>query len=73
MHMTEQRHEPVGNILIDIRDVSVNKELPRDERITEFIRQIKDPYCFKCGRFTVRASFAADGATLEDCIKGIIR
>ncbi|WP_331903614.1 DUF6870 family protein [Dysosmobacter sp.] len=37
------------------------------------MRQIKDPYCFKCGRFTVRASFAADGATLEDCIKGIIR
>ena len=73
MQMTEQRNEPVGNILIDIRDVSVNKELPRDERITEFIRQIKDPYCFKCGRFTVRASFAADGATLEDCIKGIIR
>lgn len=73
MQMTEQKIEPVGNVLIDIRDVSVSKELPRDERITEFIRQIKDPYCFKCGRFTVRASFAADGATLEDCIKGIIR
>lgn len=73
MQMTEQKIESVGNVLIDIRDVSVSKELPRDERITEFIRQIKDPYCFKCGRFTVQASFAVDGATLEDCIKGIIR
>lgn len=73
MQMTEQKIEPVGNVLIDIRDVSVNKELPRDERVAEFIRQIKDPYCFKCGRFTVQASFAVDGATLEDCIKGIIR
>ena len=68
MQMTEQRAEPASTILVDIRDVSVSKELTREERISEFIRQIKDPYCF-----TVRASFAADGATLEDCIKGIIR
>lgn len=73
MQTTEQRVAAVGNVLVDIREVSVSKELPRDERIAEFIRQIKDPYCFKCGRFTVRASFAADGAALEDCIRGIIR
>ena len=51
--------------LVDIRDVTVDKELPREERITEFVRQIKNPYRFKCGRFTVRASFAPGGATLE--------
>ena len=73
MQTTEQRAAAVGNVLVDIREVSVSKELSREERISEFIRQIKDPYCFKCGRFTVRASFAADGATLEDCSKGIIR
>ena len=73
MQTTDQRAAAVGNVLVDIREVSVSKELSREERISEFIRQIKDPYCFKCGRFTVRASFAADGATLEDCIKGIIR
>ena len=73
MQTTEQRAAAVGNVLVDIREVSVSRELSREERISEFIRQIKDPYCFKCGRFTVRASFAADGATLEDCIKGIIR
>ena len=73
MQTTEQRAAAVGNVLVDIREVSVSKELSREERISEFIRQIKDPYCFKCGRFTVQASFAADGATLEDCIKGIIR
>ena len=41
--------------LVDIRDVSVDKNLTREERVAEFIRQIKNPYCFKCGRFTVRA------------------
>ena len=47
--------------LVDIRDVSVNKELSHDERIAEFVQQIKNPYHFKCGRFTVQASFSAEG------------
>ena len=59
--------------LVDIRDVTVDKELSREERIAEFVRQIKHPYRFKCGRFTVQASFADGGATLEECIKGILR
>lgn len=58
--------------LVDIRDVSVNKELPREERVADFVRQIKDPYHFKCGKYTVQASFAEDGGTIEECIKGLI-
>ena len=37
--------------LADIRDVHVNKALPREQRISEFVRQIKNPYLFKCGQF----------------------
>ena len=59
--------------LVDIRDVTVDRELSREDRIAEFVRQIKNPYRFKCGRFTVHASFASSGATLEECIKGILR
>ena len=59
--------------LVDIREVAVDKELSREERIAEFVRQIKDPYRFKCGRFTVQASFAEGATTLEECIKGILR
>lgn len=36
--------------LVDIRDVSVDKNLTREERVAEFVRQIKNPYCFRCGR-----------------------
>lgn len=58
--------------LVDIRDVSVNQSLPREERIAEFLRQIKNPYCFKCGKFTVRAQFAENGVSLEDCLKQVL-
>ena len=35
--------------LVDIRKVSVDKNLPKEERIAAFIRQIKNPYRFRCG------------------------
>ena len=66
-------HTPEADRLADIRDVSVNKDLPREERIAEFVRQIRDPYHFKCGGFVVRASFSQGGATLEECLRGILR
>lgn len=58
--------------LVDIRDVHVDPNLPKNERIKEYLRQIKNPYCFKCGSFTVHARFAKDGPTLEDCLKQIL-
>ena len=59
--------------LVDIRAVSVSKELPKEERIAEFVRQIKNPYCFRCGDFTIRASFASDGVTIEERLQGLVR
>ena len=61
-----------GNELVDIRDISVDKSLPKEERIAEYVRQIKDPYCFKCGNFTVKARFADNGVTLEECLQRLL-
>ncbi|MEE1351666.1 MAG: hypothetical protein UHM23_06410 [Clostridia bacterium] len=58
--------------LVDINDVNVNKELSKAERITEFVRQIKNPYRFKCGNFVVRTRFANNGLSMEDCLQSII-
>lgn len=58
--------------LVDIRDIRVDKDLPRQERIAEFVRQIKDPYHFRCGKFVVTAHFAKDGPSLEDCLRALV-
>ena len=55
--------------LVDIRTIFVDKTLPKQERITEFIKQIKNPYRFKCGKFTVSVRFAENGPTLEECLQ----
>lgn len=59
--------------LVDIRDVSVNTDLPKEERIADFVKQIKNPYRFRCGDFVINARFASGGTTIEDCLKGILR
>lgn len=58
--------------LVDIREVTVDKSMPRDERVAEFVRQIRNPYHFRCGKFVVTARFAEDGPTLEECLQRII-
>ncbi|MDL2258453.1 hypothetical protein LJC42_04800 [Eubacteriales bacterium OttesenSCG-928-K08] len=58
--------------LVDIRDICVDKNLPRQERIAEYVRQIKNPYHFRCGKFVVTAHFAVDGPPLEDCLRGLV-
>jgi hypothetical protein len=58
--------------LVDIRTVSVDTALSRQERIIEFIRQIKNPHKFKCGDFIVTACFSKDGLSLEECLEQII-
>jgi len=54
--------------LVDIRDVHTDRNRTKYERIAEFIRQIRNPYLFKCKRFQITAVFAEDGAPLEDCL-----
>ena len=34
--------------LIDIKDVTIDMEKGKQERISEFFQQIKNPYCFVC-------------------------
>jgi hypothetical protein len=58
--------------LIDIRNISIDRTLPKQERITDFVRQIKDPYHFKCGKFAVTAKYPENGITLEDCLQRLM-
>ena len=52
--------------LADIRDVRVDEELPRKQRFEDYLRQIKNPYCYRCGKMVVKVSFSDTEATLED-------
>jgi len=57
--------------LADLSDVKINLRIPRDERLKDFIRQIKNPYCYKVGNIVIKVKFSDDGTTLENIFKQI--
>ena len=70
--MTDIKDLTNSDTLVDINDISVNNDLPKPERIKEYIRQIKNPYCFKCGNFVVTVKYSDKGLSIEDCLQSII-
>lgn len=54
------------NALVDIHNVKIDSSLPQKERMKSFVRQIKNPYCFKVGDVTVQVSYTNCGATIND-------
>ena len=73
MQSTQNELMSQADELVDIREISVDKTLPKEERINALIHQIKNPYRFRCGEFVVNACFAGNGITLEECLQGILR
>lgn len=55
--------------LIDIKDVKIDPGLSKEERIEQFLRQIGNPYFFRCNGCVVQVSFSETERTLEDCLQ----
>jgi len=61
-----------ATVLVEISTVSVDKNLPQNERCAEFKQQIKDMHNYKSGALTIKAVYSNSGATLEDCLRGMM-
>lgn len=54
--------------LVDIDTVVIREDLPVKQRIEDYIRQIKDPYCYLSHGIVVRISFAGK-KPFDECLK----
>ncbi|GHU39224.1 hypothetical protein FACS1894105_13860 [Clostridia bacterium] len=70
--MRDKNIAAAGVGLVDIRDVRVDSTLPKRERVIEYVRQIKDPYHFKCGEMNIFAKYPKNGVEIEDCLQGLV-
>ena len=61
--------EPLRENLVDIQTVHVDPALSAIQRAEQYLRQIRNPYCFLCGDSVVRVRFAQDGGELKDRLK----
>ena len=56
------------NTLVDVEDVQVRMDLPKEERIAEYLRQIKNPYSYLSHGMIIKIIFAGKD-TLERCLE----
>lgn len=59
--------------VVDIRDVRIDQSLNCEERIFDYIRQVKNPYCVQCNGIIVKMTFSQSGETLEDKLAGYFK
>jgi hypothetical protein len=59
--------------LIQRSSVRLDPAAPREERLRDFIQQIKNPYCYLDGKTVVKISFSSTDATMEDCLEHYLR
>ena len=52
--------------LVDINDIEIDDSLSPKERAAEFLRQIKNPYCFRVGTVVVKNVYSDDGVSLQE-------
>lgn len=52
--------------LVDIREVPVERGLPAEERIKDFIMKVKNPYCFRVGDVVVKTAFSENGGSFGE-------
>ena len=52
--------------LVDINEIEIDDSLPLKERAAEFLRQIKNPYCFRVGTVVVKNVYSDDGVSLQE-------
>lgn len=52
--------------VVDIRKIEIDKNLSQQEMREEFIKQVKNPYCFRVGNIIIKAGYSQDGVSLEE-------
>ena len=52
--------------LMELTEIQIDESLPKQERILDFIKKIRNPYCFKCNGVIIKLEFSNEGLSFED-------
>ena len=52
--------------LVDVTGIVIDESLSKEERKAEYLRQVKNPYCFRVGDVVVKNVYNNDGVTLQE-------
>jgi len=59
--------------LSDIRDINIDPNQPFLQKALEYLRQVKNPYCFRCGDVTLKIIYSNTNTSINDCLEGFFQ
>lgn len=59
--------------LVDVNSVQISDDLGREDRLKEFIRQVKNPFCYRVGNVVVKNVYSQDGVTIDERFEQMVR
>lgn len=75
MTMEEMRAVDIRTVepesLVDITKIHIDEKLDGESRKEEFIRQVKNPYCYRVGNMIVKSSYS-EGSTLTERFQELV-
>lgn len=59
--------------LVDLNTVRINQDVPVQERIVDFVKQIQNPYCFRIGDVAIKVVYQESGPTFQQNLEDALR
>ena len=56
----------VPESLVDVTGTLISDDMTKEERAAEFVKQVKNPYCFRVGDMVVKNVYSSEGISLKD-------
>jgi len=67
-----QAAKPAFADRVDTANVKLDMDTPAIVRAEQYLRQIKNPYAFRCGDVAVNLRFSHSGRTLEQAMQSYL-
>lgn len=75
--LSEMRNTDIRTVnrdtLTDIRDVKINPSFTAEEKAVEYLKQIKNPYCYKHGKYVIKITYTENGGNLNERLESYLR
>ena len=59
--------------LVDLLSIAIDVERSKQERMLDYLRQVKNPYYFKVGDVAVRLVFDEGGRSFQECMEELVQ
>ncbi len=61
------------NTLQDIRDVKIDSSRTTEQKMVDYLKQIKNPYCYKHGKYVIKITYTEGGGSLNERLESYLR